>query len=78
MWNIRSSLVNALATFIVLSYIKILNVSFELLMPSYVFNMEGKRINKAYLYYDGGIEMASRVYIQNTIPITCHLYANSI
>ena len=65
MWNIRSSLVNALATFIVLSYIKILNVSFELLMPSYVFNMEGKRIhvNKAYLYYDGGIEMASRVYI---------------
>ena len=32
-WNIRSYLVHAFATFIVLSYVKILNTSFELLRP---------------------------------------------
>ena len=62
-WNIRSSLVNALATFITLSYIKILNVSFVLLIPSHVYNMEGQGINKVYLYYDGSVEMASREYL---------------
>ena len=62
-WNIHSSLVNALATFIILSYIKILNVSFQLLIPSFAFNMEGQRLNKVYLYYDGTIEMASKEYL---------------
>ena len=62
-WNIRSSLVNALATFLILSYVKILNVSIELLMPSHVYNMEGKGINKAYLYYDGTIDMKSKLYL---------------
>ena len=33
-WNIRESLVNAFATFIVLSYVKMMNVSFDLLTSS--------------------------------------------
>ena len=61
-FNIRSSLVNALATFIILSYIKILNVSFELLTPSTVYNVYGERVN-VYLFYDGTVEMTSRGYL---------------
>ena len=62
-WNIHSSLVNALATFIILSYVKILNVSFQLIIPSFAFNMEGQRINKVYLYYDSTTEMTSKEYL---------------
>ena len=62
-WNIRSYLVNALATFIVLSYVKILNVSFQFLMSSSVVNVEGQVINKGYWYYDGRVDMTSREYL---------------
>ena len=62
-WNIHSSLVNALATFIILSYVKILNVSFQLVIPSFAYNMEGQNVNKVYLYYDSTIEMTSKEYL---------------
>ena len=61
-WNIQSSLVNALATFIVLSYIKILNVSFELLLPSRVYNMDGESVYIGRLYYNGSLIMTSKGY----------------
>ena len=61
-FNIRSSLVNALATFIILSYIKILNVSFDLLRPSTIYNVYGERVNVC-LFYDGTVEMTSRGYL---------------
>ena len=61
-WNVHSSLVNALATFITLSYIKILNVSFELLLPSRIYNEEGQQVNMVLLYYNGTIDMTSRAY----------------
>ena len=62
-WNIHSSLVNALATFIILSYVKILNVSYQLLMPSHVYNMKRQSINAAYLYHNGSIDMISKSYL---------------
>ena len=64
-WNIRSYLVNALATFVVLSYVKTLNVSFEFLTPSHVYNVERQSINlkRAYWYYNGTIEMTSKAYL---------------
>ena len=65
-WNIRSYLVHAFATFIVLSYVKILNTSFDLLRPSQLYNVHRNHILKAYLYYDGGVDMTSKGYI---IPI---------
>ena len=61
-WNIQSSLVNALATFIILSYIKILNVSFELLLPSRVYNMDGESVHIGRLYYNGSLIMTSKSY----------------
>ena len=62
-WNIQSYLVHALATFIVLSYVKILNTSFEFLMPSHVYNMKGQTVSKAYWYYNGSVDMTSKDYL---------------
>ena len=59
-WNIKSCLIHALATFIVLSYIKILNTSFEFLIPSHVFNMKGQHVSKALWYYNGSVDMTSK------------------
>ena len=72
-WNIRSYLINALATFIVLSYVKILNVSFEFLIASNVYNMEGRRINKAFWYYDGRVDMTSKEYLPYLVFALCML-----
>ena len=55
-WNIRGSLVQAFATFQVLSYVKILNVSFELLNPVLPHNTSGGLIKQRYLFSAGTIE----------------------
>ena len=56
-WNIRESLVNAFAAFIVLSYVKIMNVSFDLLTPSHSYH-------KA----NGGFIIASHLFINGSLP----------
>ena len=56
-WNIQSYLVHALATFIVFSYVKLLNTSFEFLIPSHIFNMKAQIVNKVYWYYNGSVDM---------------------
>lgn len=55
-WNIRGSLIQAFATFLILLYVKILNVSFDLLFPIYLKNIEGNIINRTYLLHNGEIE----------------------
>ena len=64
-WNIQSYLVHAFATFIVLSYVKILyyNTSFELLRPSLLYDMHGNHILEAYWYYNGRVDITSKGYI---------------
>ena len=69
-WNIQSYIVNALATFIVLSYVKILNTSFEFLLPSHVYNNKGHIVNKAYWYYNGSVDMTSKDYLPYLIVAT--------
>ena len=54
-WNIRGSLVQAFATFLILSYIKLLNVSFDLLFPVTVTNSKGEILNQTYLFNDAEI-----------------------
>ena len=54
-WNIRMSIMDAYATFFVLSYTKFLSASFDLLMPTYVCSSEtGKKTISA--YYDANLE----------------------
>ena len=52
-WNVKRSLVDVFTTFILLSYIKILTASFDLLMPTTLYNLTGQVVSRRYLYYDG-------------------------
>ena len=54
-WNVRNSIIDAFATFLLLSNIKLLSVSFDLLTPTYVFNINESVVG-IYLYYDASIE----------------------
>ena len=55
-WNIRESLVNAFATFLILSYVKIMNVSFDLLTYNASLHDEhGHHSGLAYLFINGSM-----------------------
>ena len=54
-WNIRRSIIDAFATFFLLSYIKLLNVSHVLLTPTSVYNAAGSWLG-SFLFYDATVE----------------------
>ena len=54
-WDIRGSLVQAFATFFLLSYVKILNVSFDLLTPVILKTADGKGLNQTYVFNDAEV-----------------------
>jgi hypothetical protein len=55
-WNIKDSLVKAFATFLVLSYVKIMNVSTELLTPAHgYYDINGTVVNEQFLYSNGSM-----------------------
>ena len=53
--NVGTSIVEAFATFLLLSYVKLFNVSFDLLVPTKLYNVSGSSLG-LYLYYDATIE----------------------
>ena len=53
--DVRTSIVDAFATFLLLSYLKLLYVSSDLLIPTTVYNINGSSLG-LYLYYDATIE----------------------
>ena len=52
--DVRASIVEAFATFLLLSYVKLLSVSFDLLTPTHVYHVNSSL--GVYLYYDATIE----------------------
>ena len=64
-WDIKTSLIDAFATFFLLSYVKFLSVSFDLLIPVNLQNVQGETLNKTYVYYNG-----TMLYSVNS---TCHM-----
>ena len=54
-WDVRTSIVEAFATFLLLSYVKLLCVSSDLLVPTQVYHVNGTSLG-VYLYYDATIE----------------------
>ena len=54
-WNIRNSLLEAFTTFFLLSYVKILSVSVDLLLPVLLYNKHGHTIGQVYVYNQGDI-----------------------
>ena len=65
-WDVRSSIIDAFATFLLLSNIKLLSVSFDLLLPTYVYNMNGSVVG-IYLYYDGSVEYFGKTHLPYAI-----------
>ena len=55
-WNIRSSLIEIFATFILLSSVKILGVSFQILLFTATHDVAGNKLMQYYSLYDGSIE----------------------
>ena len=53
-WDIKSSLVDVFATFLLLSYNRLLDLSFSLLMFTKGFNSKGQLVDN-YLFYDSSI-----------------------
>ena len=60
-WNVRGTLVEALGTFLVLSYIKILNVSFDLLTPVNLYRVNGK--HTVHLFNAGEVVYFSKEHL---------------
>ena len=65
-WNIRASTVDAFATFLLLSYVKLLTVSGALLFPRWVYNEHHRKIG-LYLYYDAAIRYFSEEHLPYAI-----------
>ena len=55
-WNLSDSLIGAFCTFLLLSYVKILNVSLGLLAPVVLHDINGNALKERYLLYDGTVQ----------------------
>ena len=68
-WNPKASIIDAFATFLLLSYSRVLLASFELMYPSHVYNIKGKEIaGSPVVYYGGHIEYFSSDHLPFAIP----------
>ena len=54
-WRVSNFLIQTFGTFFLLSYVKVINTSFALLMPVWTRNVTGQT-NGTYLYYNGSME----------------------
>ena len=71
-WNVKHSIIDAFATFLVLSYIKFLNTSFDLLRFTYIQDENGSRVG-TFLYYNATIDYLGHTHIPYAI-YTCNNY----
>ena len=61
-WDIRNSLLDAFATFLLLSYIKFQSVSFDILTPLFSLDVYGTK-QQTMLYYDGTVKYFGREHL---------------
>ena len=66
-WDVKSSLIHAFSTFILLSYTKFLSVSFYLLVPIDAFKVTGEKIKMGYLLLDGSVKYFGREHLPFSI-----------
>ena len=65
-WNASTSLIEAFATFILLSYVKVINTSFDIIMPTELYNVSGQIVGR-YVYYNGSLEYFGRDHLPYAI-----------
>ena len=61
-----TSLVDAFASFLLLSYVKFLSVSFDFLVPVHLYDVHGKSM-EPYLYFDGTVEYFGKQHLPYAI-----------
>ena len=61
-WSMQASMVDVFSTFFLLSYVKLLSVSFTLLIPTTLHDIHGHKIG-LFLYYDTSIRYFSREHL---------------
>ena len=61
-WKTSNSLIQAFGTFILLSYVKVINTSFDILMPVQLHNVSGQVVGW-YVYYNGSLEYFGRDHL---------------
>ena len=72
-WDPKGSVINAFATFLLLSYSKMLIVSYSLLAPTDLYNNRGEKVGPTVLYFDASIEYFSRKHLPFAILAICVL-----
>ena len=72
-WNPKGSVINTFATFLLLSYSKLLTVSYKLLDTNTLYNNTGKTFGPVVLYYDASIEYFSWQHLPFALPAICVL-----
>ena len=66
-WNIRASLIDAFVSFLQLSYVKFLIVSFHFLFPTHLYKADGNPVKESYLFFDATVEYFSRDHLPYAI-----------
>lgn len=66
-WYIHKSLVDVFATFLLLSFLKLFNVSFSLLVPTVLYDIHGQKLHSYVLYIDGTVNYFSKDHIPYAI-----------
>ena len=61
-WDSRTSVIDAYATFFLLAYVKFLSVSFDLLIPTRLYELNSNKTTFV-LYYDGSIEYFGKEHL---------------
>ena len=66
-WDVKTSLIDAFATFFLLSYIKFFSVSFDLLVPANIHNVYGETLTQTYVYYNATIPYFGKQHLPYAI-----------
>ena len=76
-WDMQNSLVDAFATFLLLSYVKISSVSLDLLTPTILWNSR-EEVEDVALYYDGTVKFFGKTHLPYAIMAIAVLLAFNI
>ena len=79
-WNIKTSIIDAFATFLLLSFMKLLIASIYFIMPVRIYNIHGEGINQGqyYLYYDAKTQLGSEYNIVVYIILSIVLFTSLV
>ena len=72
-WDPKGSVINAFATFLLLSYSKMLTVSCSILDANVLYNNRGERVGPVVLFFDASIEYFSRQHLPFAVLAICVL-----